>query len=260
MGRAIDGARGRDDGGAVLSAGRRESRSRRFRVSAGRDGGGGWSKMPGGAGGRGWGWGVGEETFRENFCSQGRRRVRRRGASCSVESGRDVGPDRVAVHAQRLRRAAARTGSLVPSSLPSFGLRGVREAGSRCLDTRGSWLAEEGRQTLGDEGLMDVTDGREGGVAEEQADRRRRRSLKGGGGGGEWRRAAEGGGGAGPGTWAEPAAFEFRGLSHSRNHSHQPAFPLSLVTLKLTSEPKGETTDPLSLRLSQSHPTATQRG
>ena len=49
----------------------------------------------------------------------------------------------------------------------------------------------EGRQTLGDEGLMDVTDGREGGVAEEQADRRRRRSLKGGGGGGDWRRAAE---------------------------------------------------------------------
>ena len=45
------------------------------------------------------------------------------------------------------------------------------------MDTRGSWLAEEGRQTLGDEGLMDVTDGREGGVAEEQADRRRRRSL-----------------------------------------------------------------------------------
>ena len=44
----------------------------------------------------------------------------------------------------------------------------MREAGSRCLDTRGSWLAEEGRQTLGDEGLMDVTDGREGGVAEEQ--------------------------------------------------------------------------------------------
>ena len=43
---------------------------------------------------------------------------------------------------------------------------------------------------------MDVTDGRdgrEGGVAEEQADRRR--SLKGGGGGGEWRRAAEVGGG-----------------------------------------------------------------
>ena len=76
---------------------------------------------------------------------------------------------------------------MVPSSLPSFGLRGVREAGSRCLDTRGSWLAEEGRQTLGDEGLMDVTDGREGGVAEEQADRRRRRSLKGGGGGEEWR-------------------------------------------------------------------------
>ena len=67
----------------------------------------------------------------------------------------------------------------------------MREAGSRCLDTRGSWLAEEGRQTLGDEGLMDVTDGREGGVAEEQADRRRRRSLKGGGGGGDWRRAAE---------------------------------------------------------------------
>ena len=57
------------------------------------------------------------------------------------------------------------------------------------MDTRGSWLAEEGGgRTLANEGLMEVTDGREGGVAEEEADRGRRRSLKGGGGGGGRRR------------------------------------------------------------------------